>query len=417
MSYSFTPGEQQIANANTMFNYFSTNGWTTEAICGMLGNLSWESSLDPTKWEYGMPEYGSKTGYGLAQWTPYQALNNECNQYNITPYDTLASQSELILKQSQTGGGGQYLETGAYPMSFAEFAQSTDSVDYLTEVFLNNYERAGVDDLSYRQINAMYWYDYFNNGSESSNTGNTPSASGNGSYITYTVQPGDTLSSIAAKYGVTVAELVNWNNISNPNDIYVGEVLKIYTNSNTSNTGNTPSTSGSGSSVGPIDTGIPLGYSANSVVPGNTVMTGSNAIVVSNSNVPMYDKYGNPVPNAYASPGNPLKILEIYNGQLLVLVPINADNTEWVIGFFEISTLPNSIQIDENSVTWNGSNNVTVYNSNGDVIYSLPTSQTVQYLYTTPDGNYACILYNDNNVSGWPLVTGYVSINDGTFSM
>ena len=77
----------------------------------------------------------------------------------------------------------------------------------------------------------------------------------------------------------------------------------------------------------------------------------------------------------------------------------------------------NSIQIDENSVTWNGSNNVTVYNSNGDVIYSLPTSQTVQYLYTTPDGNYACILYNDNNVSGWPLVTGYVSINDGTFSM
>lgn len=45
------------------------------------------------------------------------------------------------------------------------------------------------------------------------------------------------------------------------------------------------------------------------------------------------------------------------------VTPINADNTEWGIGFFKISTLPNSIQI-------------------------------VQYLYITLDSNYACI----NNV-------------------
>ncbi len=46
---------------------------------------------------------------------------------------------------------------------------------------------------------------------------------------TYTVQAGDTLSQIAAKYGTTVHEIVGLNGIQNPNLIYVGEVLKIDT--------------------------------------------------------------------------------------------------------------------------------------------------------------------------------------------
>ena len=43
----------------------------------------------------------------------------------------------------------------------------------------------------------------------------------------YTVKAGDTLWAIAAKYGTTVSELVKLNDISNPNVIYVGEVLQI----------------------------------------------------------------------------------------------------------------------------------------------------------------------------------------------
>ena len=43
---------------------------------------------------------------------------------------------------------------------------------------------------------------------------------------TYYVQAGDTLSSIAAKFGTTVSNLVSINHISNPNVIYVGQ--KIY---------------------------------------------------------------------------------------------------------------------------------------------------------------------------------------------
>jgi LysM repeat protein len=44
---------------------------------------------------------------------------------------------------------------------------------------------------------------------------------------TYRVQPGDNLYNIALRFGVPVNELIQYNNISNPNRIYVGQVLVI----------------------------------------------------------------------------------------------------------------------------------------------------------------------------------------------
>lgn len=44
---------------------------------------------------------------------------------------------------------------------------------------------------------------------------------------TYTVQSGDTLSSIAAKFGTSYQALANLNGISNPNLIYVGQALRV----------------------------------------------------------------------------------------------------------------------------------------------------------------------------------------------
>lgn len=55
-----------------------------------------------------------------------------------------------------------------------------------------------------------------------------PAPTPNPSYETYTVVRGDTLSGIASRYGTTYQKIASDNGISNPNLIYPGQVLKIY---------------------------------------------------------------------------------------------------------------------------------------------------------------------------------------------
>jgi LysM repeat protein len=45
--------------------------------------------------------------------------------------------------------------------------------------------------------------------------------------VTYTVRPGDTLSGIAAMFGITVDDIVRNNNITDPNTLAEGQVLTI----------------------------------------------------------------------------------------------------------------------------------------------------------------------------------------------
>ena len=49
-----------------------------------------------------------------------------------------------------------------------------------------------------------------------------------GNYIVYTVASGDVLSGIAPRFGVTVAQIQQWNDIKNPNVIRAGQKLTIY---------------------------------------------------------------------------------------------------------------------------------------------------------------------------------------------
>lgn len=46
-------------------------------------------------------------------------------------------------------------------------------------------------------------------------------------YDYYVVRPGDTLGDIAYQFQTTVPELVQINNIRNPNQIYAGQIIKI----------------------------------------------------------------------------------------------------------------------------------------------------------------------------------------------
>ena len=52
-----------------------------------------------------------------------------------------------------------------------------------------------------------------------------------GSYLVYTVAYGDVLGGLALRFGVTVAQIAQWNSIKDVNKIRVGQKLVIYAKS------------------------------------------------------------------------------------------------------------------------------------------------------------------------------------------
>ena len=77
-------------NAKEIYNFFISKGWTVNAICGMLGNMHWESDgLEPDINEMG------GGGYGLVQWTPGTKLKSWAEGRNLN-YRTVNTQCQRI---------------------------------------------------------------------------------------------------------------------------------------------------------------------------------------------------------------------------------------------------------------------------------------------------------------------------------
>ncbi|WP_202813141.1 LysM peptidoglycan-binding domain-containing protein, partial [Liquorilactobacillus nagelii] len=122
-------------------------------------------------------------------------------------------------------------------------------------------------------------------GTSSSTSSSTNSSSTNSSSTgTYTVKSGDTLSSIATGHSTTVSSLVSLNSISNPNVIYVGQVLKLSANS-TGTSSNTTSSSSATTASGTytVKSGDSLSGIASS--HGTTVSSLASLNNISNTNL------------------------------------------------------------------------------------------------------------------------------------
>lgn len=130
-----------------------------------------------------------------------------------------------------------------------------------------------------------------------------PNGTINTETISYTVQSGDTLSSIASRYGTTVQELVDMNGLSNPNLIYPGEVLRIATNS----TVHGSETRGTGSII----------YT---VQRGNTLSQIASTYGVSVSHIVEINNIANP---NLIYPGQKLRITESTNTNLNPVIQNN----------------------------------------------------------------------------------------------
>lgn len=146
--------ELMTQNARYVYQYLTARGWTRNAVCGLLGNMQSESTMNPGIWQ--SLNYGNYSGgYGLVQWTPATKYTNwaAANGYDIGDINGQLRWIDEVMASS-----GEWIPTAEYPLSFAEFKVSTESPEYLASVFLKNFERAGVEKEEERRTQARYWY-------------------------------------------------------------------------------------------------------------------------------------------------------------------------------------------------------------------------------------------------------------------
>ena len=216
-------------NASIIWNYLIKSGMTKAGAAGTMGNLEAESGLVPciyqtsykaklgniSNQEYcnrvNKGTYTAKSfihdsvGFGLAQWTYYtrkEALLNACRG-RIGDLNCQLGYLRVELINHYSGVNSLLISSN----NVRECALKV-LFDFETPVD----QSASVQD--YRAGLAQNYYNTFAGGVDPTPGGNT-----------YIVQAGDTLYSIAQKFGTTVEILCRLNNITNPDLIYPGQVL------------------------------------------------------------------------------------------------------------------------------------------------------------------------------------------------
>ena len=120
-----------------------------------------------------------------------------------------------------------------YDKWIAQWSENAPNVSFSYNLWQNSasgyIDGINVDtDVSYIDFESVIKNKGLNGYNENSNNQNNNT--NNSSEITYIVKAGDTLSAIAQRYGTTYQKIASDNNIKNPDLIYVGQPLKIYTN-------------------------------------------------------------------------------------------------------------------------------------------------------------------------------------------
>lgn len=138
-------------------------GWTINAVCGVLGNLEAESTINPGRWENDIVN-NYQAGFGIAQWTPSTKLRNWIiATYGNEDFTNGDYQVARIMGEFTPPGLDQYYPTAAYPDTMTEFKYSDKTPEYLAKAFLLNYERpidSGTSVQNYRAQRARFWYNY-----------------------------------------------------------------------------------------------------------------------------------------------------------------------------------------------------------------------------------------------------------------
>lgn len=184
------PTTEQIYNATKVYNYFNNLGWSLSAICGMIGNMMHESTINPAFIQAthrgDLPNsandlsdvpnsvmlsfYGSgANGIGLVQWdgstsTPPagQKLVSFAERYNYIWYDG-DCQVFRIRREKETNI--QWTSHTYYGITWTwdNYVNNTRTPEESAHIWRRCYEVASAGDTE-SGTNARWFYDYFSSG-------------------------------------------------------------------------------------------------------------------------------------------------------------------------------------------------------------------------------------------------------------
>ena len=152
--------EEMQTNARYIYDYLSDAGWSHNAICGVFGNMQYESNFSPGTW---LRHKENSAAFGISQWNPADKYFEWAEKAGLDPYDIDVQLSRILLEvehdQIKHWQGWRHEAN----MSFEDYTHSNEPVEYLAEIYLRCYERPGDPDSEVlnRAKAARYWSDYF----------------------------------------------------------------------------------------------------------------------------------------------------------------------------------------------------------------------------------------------------------------
>lgn len=229
------------SNSEKIWNYLKEKIGNEYGVAGLLGNIDAESALRPNNLQntyerslgFSDNEYVSAVdsgkytnfvhdcaGFGICQWT-YHSRKRKLLDYAKSTNRSIGDlemQLDFLYKELSTG----------YKSVLTALKNAT-SVKEASNVVLFKFEAPADQGVAVQDKRASFGQKYYDKYATKSapSQPTTPSKPASSNDVIYVVKRGDTLSKIASQYGTTYQELAQYNNISNPNFIRIGQKIKI----------------------------------------------------------------------------------------------------------------------------------------------------------------------------------------------
>lgn len=144
-------------NAELVWQFFGSRGWTIEAVSALLGNMESESTINPGIWESLIEGAG---GYGLTQWTPHTKYSEWAGSGWQNNGNKECERIEWEKDNGEQWFANPDVTPSNPPITFKEFSTSKLPIATLANYFMWYYEHPKDPIQPIRAEQAEKWYNF-----------------------------------------------------------------------------------------------------------------------------------------------------------------------------------------------------------------------------------------------------------------